>query len=428
MSPNADGDASRDNDTSDENREEWSLTDRETVDSGEWLPENERYPGGLESVRVTATADGRYRAVARDGETVETSTPHAVLREAVDRLDDGGAVGVTVGKYEVETSLEIDRNNVVIEGETRGTGAVGNFEGEGLGGTKLDVAADVPAVAVSANTPKKLYGELRDLYLYGPGADGDAAGVYVDDCDQYQFDRLFVQEYGTGLRLEGSSNAYNVVQCIFIENGDWHVDHRSSNKPQFYASKFLNTDGGGVVVRNVEKAEFDQCDFHAVADTALAFDGASHAVVGQCQFDQRTDTDDGAVGVDVRRDAHHVTVADSQFQDWTMDGAVGVSLSGDHNTVSNCSFDSVDTAIKVTGAHNRVDGCTFTDVGRAVVDRGTRTLVDGRGENAGDPRETGQWHGHAAYAYRHNATIYDTAGDDWYKPTPDSDWTPITRR
>jgi len=410
--------------TSSENRERRSPADRKGRDFGERLLGLRQYPGGLESVRVTATSDGRYRAVTRDGEAVEASTPHAVLRTAVDWLDDGGAVGVTVGSYDIETTLEIDRNNVVIEGETRGTGAVGNFEGEGFGGTKLDIVVDVPAVAVSANTPEKLYGELRDLYLYGPGAGGDAAGVYVDDCDQYQFDRLFVQQYGTGLRLEGWSNAYNIVQCVFIENGDWHVDHRSSNKPQFYASKFLNTDGGGVV-RNVEKAEFDQCDFHGVAETALAFDGTSHAVVGQCQFDQRTDTDVGVVGVDVRAGAHHVTVADSQFQDWTMDGAVGVALSSDHNTVSDCSFDNVDTAIEVTGAHNRVDGCTFTDVGRAVVDRGTRTLVDGRGENAGDPGEAGQWHGHAAYAYRHNATVYDTTGGDWYKPTPDCDWTPI---
>ncbi|MFB6227689.1 MAG: right-handed parallel beta-helix repeat-containing protein [Halobacteriales archaeon] len=390
--------------------------------------EGRQYPGGLESVRVTTTSDGCYRALTRNGETVEAPTSHAVLRAAVDRLDDGGAVGLTVGSYDIGATLEIDRNNVVIEGETRGTGAVGNFEGEGSGGTKLDVGSDLPAVAINTNTAKKHYGELRDLYLYGPGADGDAAGVVVEDCDQYQFERLFVQQYGTGLHLEGKSNAYNVIQCIFIENGDWHVEHRSSNKPQFYASKFLNTDGGGVIIRDVKKAEFDQCDFHGVAETALAFDGASHAVVGQCQFDQRTDTDVGAVGVDVRADAHHVRVADSQFQDWTMDGAVGVALSGDHSTVSDCSFDNVDTAIEVTGAHNRVDGCTFTDVRRAVVDRGTRTLLDGRGENAGDPGETGQWHGHATYAYRHNATIYDTAGDCWYKPTPDGDWLPITRR
>jgi hypothetical protein len=374
------------------------------------------------SSQISKPSADTYRAAGRDGQVTEHSTPHPVFRAAVDGLSRGGTVGVQVAEYPFSQTLTLNQNNVTIEGEARGTGTVGNFEGEGHGGTKLTATTDDPLITVSEDVPEKLYGELRDLYLYGTGSNNGAPGIFVDDCDQYQFERLFVQNHSVGIRFEGSSNAYNVVQSIFIENGDWHVVHRTSNKPQFYGSKFLNNAGDGVLVQDSAKAEFDQCDFHANAGRSLVFDGSDHAVVDQCQFDQRGDQDRGDAGVEVQNDARNITISSSQFQDWTKAGATGVILAGDTNKVVGCTFDKVQTAVEVTGVENIISDCTVTDCATAVDDRGTRTLVNGRGENAGAPPTTGQWNGHADYAYRHNADIRDTRNDAWYKATPAGDW------
>jgi hypothetical protein len=348
---------------------------------------------------------------------------HECLQATVAELSRGGVVRVAVLEATLEETLKIDSNNIVIEGTTRGTGAVGNFEGEGFGGTKIEATHTDASISISSSD--KLYGELRDLYLYGSSTESPPVAIAVKHCDQYQFHRLFVQNFDVGVHFYGRSNAYNIIQSIFIQNDTWHVKHQGTNKPQFYASKFLNNPGNGVLIQDVEKAAFDQCDFHANAGRSLVFDGASNALVDQCQFDQRKDETIGDIGIDVTADSRNVHVSDSQFQDWDKDGAVGVRLSGDRNQISGCTFDTVDTAIAVAGVENTITDCTFRNCGTAVLDTGTRTLVNRRGENAGDPNSRGDWQGHADYAYLHNASVYDILNDCWYKPTANGDWTQI---
>lgn len=56
-----------------------------------------------------------------------------------------------------------------------------------------------------------------------------------------------------------------------------------------------------------------------------------------------------------------------------------------------------------------------------VDDRGTRTLFNRWGTNDGDPRRTGEWHGHADYAGAMDATVWDTTTTPWtaYRAQPD---------
>ncbi|WP_135366251.1 hypothetical protein [Halosimplex halophilum] len=55
------------------------------------------------------------------------------------------------------------------------------------------------------------------------------------------------------------------------------------------------------------------------------------------------------------------------------------------------------------------DDFVFSDYVDSSVTHGTRTVVNGWSVNDGNPATTGQWNGHAVFAAKTKATVYDTS-------------------
>lgn len=106
----------------------------------------------------------------------------------------------------------------------------------------------------------------------------------------------------------------------------------------------------------------------------------------------------------------------------------------DHNRFARITGDHVvvDGVRAIGGPWSlEIDGATETVVTNAtgiprsaVADGGTRTLFNGAGTNDGAPDETGEWHGHAEYAFDTNATVWDTTTGPWtpYRASGDGSW------
>lgn len=119
----------------------------------------------------------------------------------------------------------------------------------------------------------------------------------------------------------------------------------------------------------------------------------------------------------------------------------GIEVGGVDNQLSNLYFEKCDVALHADGDRNKfshveagggkvvVTGVenVFTDVTDADVrDTGTRTLVNGRGRNDGHPGTTGQWNGHADYAFETGATVWDTADQQPYVADSHGNWVAVT--
>ena len=111
-------------------------------------------PGGIPSVAVAARA-ADFGAIPDDG-----ADDSVAIQKAVDSLGENGAVLLDAGRFDIDATINIRRNNVVIRGAGRGQTVIApRFEGQAL-----DKQGDAPRVAVfnfeGATHPKRARGLL----------------------------------------------------------------------------------------------------------------------------------------------------------------------------------------------------------------------------------------------------------------------------
>lgn len=337
---------------------------------------------------------GTYRVLDNTGTEVSSGSDIATqLQYAVDNLSaSGGTIWLAAAEYTTSggTVSWDTQNNVKIQGEVRGTGAEGNFVGEGSGGVKIKQTGNAPLFDISStgtDSSSKIYFELEDLYLYGPGSN---TAIEVGWSDQFQVTRCFIQNWDIGLNsgVEGRANAYNVVQTIFIENSNADVFHERGNKPQFYDSKFLNSGGDGIVIDatvhtpDINKGIITGCDFHNNG----ALDGTTgHGVVTNGDVNLLVITGnvfDGGTGDGVRLESGTTEsiVGDNYFDQ--LDGW-GINLIGGNNAaVGNIATANGSGGIRTDDRSavisNVSDGNTGTDI---VVDTNADGAVLGSNVN-----------------------------------------------
>lgn len=93
-------------------------------------------------------------------------------------------------------------------------------------------------------------------------------------------------------------------------------------------------------------------------------------------------------------------------------GRVLARVTGDRAVLANVTIPP-GLSVEIDGATEAVLHGITLHRPDAVRDGGTRTLVNGAGTNAGDPRRTGEWEGHAEYAAATGATVWDTTTTPW---------------
>lgn len=103
-----------------------------------------------------------------------------------------------------------------------------------------------------------------------------------------------------------------------------------------------------------------------------------------------------------------------------------VRFAGDNNLFEGVrAVNSTNTSIFVDGIEN-----VFRDIeGISIAETadGARTLVNGKGTNNGDPSAEGDWNGHADYAHKQDATVWNTSTSPStpYKADENGNWVAV---
>lgn len=348
------------------------------------------------------------------------------------------------------------------------------LEGEGVRTTTLRHAEDAPSTpTVSFRGAGGNFGGIRDMTVYGGGQGQAGAGSAhivhsAGEIIDHQFENVIIR-FGGGdvLHLESSASGTR-VQNAWLENAPgWALYLGGGSRPKVNGVHTAGT-GGGVRMEGTGGNFSDLTLTYLRGGTGVSVTSSRNNfsnVVVRLQVDRGfeirgSDTTVSNVLVEEsNREALFVAgtsaVSNVVAKNCGADGASVFRVLADGTSASNlwarrtgseysdrlldvdanrCRVDGVggdesadwEVRIRPGATENVVDGLRGVPYD-SVSDDGTRTLVNRWGTNDGDPNVTGEWRGHADYAGRMGATIWDTSGSNWtpYVVSPAGDWVEV---
>lgn len=264
------------------------------------------------------------------------------------------------------------------------------------------------------------FGGMSDMTVWGNNRGGpESKGHLVystGDIIDLTFENLIVR-YGhhDGIHLSASASGTRLHNCWVENHGGWAVWLGGGTRAKVSDQHIVGCEKGGIrfnastsQMNNVSTYECNpgiEMRSERTEATNLYFKSCRTAFrtlerSGQNKI-SNVQVDDAAVAI-------HEQGTNSQWSNVGVQNVdVGIRVDGSQNLFSH--VDARNSTVVVNGDEN-----IFANVvsGR-VVDNGTRTVFNGRGTNDGNPNHSGEWNGHAEYAFRTGVTVWDTSRDQW---------------
>lgn len=226
------------------------------------------------------------------------TTIQGALDAAAANYPQGCRIFLTDDVYTLTATLLVKSNNVVIEGNFRGT--------------EIDIDGSLYSPAIKTNTPASLYQGLQLHNLSFIQTNGTAQGVCIDASDMALcwYDNLIIYNFGTGIKFVDTQNItfYNKTSNVQI----------SAN-----AGKCIDIDSSGGNSVNNNTFSFLRCSYGANG-TGVHLDKAQLNVFYSCNFEPTSLT--GTTGIKIVATTADTTINNVFYAPYVEANAVGISL------------------------------------------------------------------------------------------------------
>lgn len=348
----------------------------------------------------------------------------------------GGEVLIPVGHHEVSNTVGIEDGSVLTGTSVRGSTL------EAPSG-----ATGYPLVRYGPTDDSDYFAGLRDLRIDGNNedvtgfvTDGSGAGD-VNDMDFYRLifrninGRAIDLTQGWGYRFEdvlvegcGAGHSHSVMSkgteqywrgCFVAYNKSTYAfttwSEGGGSKIFTGHSVYANEQNGVFVRKSGQKFVSP----HIVGNGSAATGSHDGMLLSSTGYRDATGTKiiggvfDGYSPVSGQNETNIGLVMNSP--DCIVSGTEFKNHIGDDIAIdaSNCLLSGIIAHGDISLSSNASECVISGQIGGTVTDNGTRTLVNGRGTNNGNPQTTGDWNGHADYAYQQGATVWDTTTSPW---------------
>ncbi|WP_416841090.1 right-handed parallel beta-helix repeat-containing protein [Haloferax sp. DFSO52] len=308
-------------------------------------------------------------------------------------------------------------------------------------------------------TPDRVDYNDNSYYFRGAGVRNTALVKQPTDGDFIRFDDGREDEFGnfggvSKMAVYGGKNSHeraskgNLIHStgliidLLFENlivrygydDGIHVE-RSADGVRLHNSWVENNDGWGIVFDGGTRAKVSNLHIIQNGDGGFRLNTDWSQVTGlslyqntpglevrseSCSVSNVYNKESG-LGVHERGNATNNNYSNLAFQRVE----TGILTDGHASTWNNVAAQDTDTVMHIRGNRHVVTGVNARDstlhvgsnatenvlsnVVADVEDRGVRTVVNGQATNDGDPRDGGEWHGHAPFAHTVNALVWDTS-------------------
>lgn len=247
----------------------------------------------------------KYPTLTVGASGCDYTTIQGALDAAAATYPQGARIFLVDSVYTISSTLLVKSNNVVIEGNYRGT--------------ELDVDGSSVTTVIKTNAPASLYQGLQLKNLSFIQTNGTAQGVCIDASDMAicWYDNLIVYNFGTGIKFLDTQNItfYNkVTNLLFTSIKDVCID--------------IDSHTGNSVNNNMFKDI--RCSYGANG-IGVRLDKAQLNTFYSCNFEPTSTT--GTVGIQVKATTADSTINNAFYSPYVEANATGISLAANtHRT------------------------------------------------------------------------------------------------
>lgn len=361
--------------------------------------------------------------------------PSSKLQKLLDEFASGRGGRLDLGphSYEVEAPLRVSGKSTTVDGGAHGFSDSPNAEHESQSGSVLHCAEDGfhignhdPALVPDRH---KLGGiNLRNLYLWGSGSQGESRAIVIDhDIDQSRFENVHIGNFGSGLVSKSVMDAPTIRGLDIIHCGFGMSVEALSVYVRLTDSVICDNDESGLVVDAVSGSfgwivancivvRNGRAPTRTKLPCNISWGGNGSTLVNNVIQDAGHHFYNEAVHGDPEAyapasgliiEGNENIVAMNQFQDHRTGPAIIVRGRGNRLVANGFRANSMDIVIEPS-AHDSVIE-QRGDV--QVSDQGIRTVINNLAYNHGDPDRSGEWGDAAKWD---GLTVHDLdAGITW---------------
>ena len=256
-----------------------------------------------QSISASTTQLPTYIVAASGG---DYTTIQAALDAAATNYPQGCRIFLADDVYTLSATLLVKSNNVVLDGNYRGT--------------EIDVDGSSVTPAIKTNAPASLFQGLQLRNLSFIQTHATAQGVCIDASDMALgvYDNLIIYNFGTGMKFVDTQNItfYNQVNSVQVSaNAGKCIDIDSSSGNPVNNNTF----------KNLRLS-------YGASGTGVHLDNAQLNVFYSCNFEPTSTT--GTTGIKLVATTPNTTINNTFYSPYVEANAVGISVgSGVHRTL-----------------------------------------------------------------------------------------------